>query len=513
MIRLDDLLAKSCGQVNPISLLVRHQEQGDVSKYVVNKPYAVIGRHEACDICISNEKISKQHVYLQILDGRLFCVDQGSRAGIFWQDMPRLYGWLNPAESIKVGPYHVTLEQPVGIEPHPAREVPNTAPFYVKYVPHQNAKAQLEVNESQTFLLRYQMALIGRTRHCNVVLDSEEIAPIHASIVRTKDAKYWLIVPMGHVKVNGHRCQSYDLQDGDVIKIGKHIIRFKITATADKPFHTGQITDSNPDTPRLMDMAASAGDALSTSSLNDSEATGKAIELPRQNEAIVLPARALIISKALPAVVASNAHQPALLISSSPGRSALVKQTSHLATSQQAKVSRPLAQKKAELSKKKTADEMQLMDTLMQHMKQMQQDMMQQMRMNMEMMAEFMVNLQQQQMDMVREELAQLARVNQELAQLRQCLPTAAPDKVEAYKLTISNDSVKSITPQASKAEPVQPKKNQVHGKSPAQTEDLPKDEETPQRHSHTWISQRIAVLENERKSRWEKMKTAVLGK
>ena len=116
---------------------------------------------------------------------------------------------------------------------------------------------------------------------------------------------------------------------------------------------------------------------------------------------------------------------------------------------------------------------------------------------------------------MVREEMAQLAKVTQELMQLRQSLLSTPPGKVEAYKLTITNDHVRSVETEASASETQNepPKKERVNIKYPAQTGGVDKHQDSPPFHSHAWISKRIAILENERKSRWEKMKSAVLGK
>src|SRR4051794_11708153 len=109
MVPLDESLAKSCGQVRPISLLVSSKNEKKVAKYVIKKPFGFVGRHPACDILLTHEDVTKQHVYLQVLDGRLFCVDQGSRGGIYWKDKPRQYGWLDAGEWIEVGPYRITL--------------------------------------------------------------------------------------------------------------------------------------------------------------------------------------------------------------------------------------------------------------------------------------------------------------------------------------------------------------------------------------------------------------------
>lgn len=502
MLDYDVQLAKSCGQLRPMILYARHQDHRTLSKYVITKPYAIIGRNSSCDISLNHEDVSKQHAYLQVLDGKLFCIDQGSRHGIFWKDTPQLYGWVLPGQPIEIGPFQITLEQPVGLEDS-SKNLRNTAPFFAKYSPKVASNAILEINGNKQFDLRHQLALIGRCKHCNIILDTGEISPIHASIVRTMDGKYWLVVPIGiKVKVNHKRCVSMELHDEDVITIGNHTLTFKIvphsTDTGKLPLRNSSSINLQTDEEDASQLPKPPHTPAPSLIEFDSPI---ARELKHQPEAAIESVLAqsvfldrssieeIVLPPVLPADQSSSLVQrPASLpVVSKPG-----------------KVAEELVKQQSEMAPSPPQGDAQLVSAFTQHMQLMQKEMMSQMRMNMEMMAEFMVNLQQQHMDQVREEMTYLAKINQELMQLRQSLLTSPP--VEKEPLIKIGSKQQKI-----------PGKEVADEKQPATKPKfkLPVEDQTTkdEPHSHDWISKRIAVLEGERQSRWEKMKSAVLGK
>jgi len=500
MIDFDDQLAKSCGQIRPMILHARHQDHRTLSKYVITKPYAIIGRNSSCDISLNHEDVSKQHAYLQVLDGKLFCVDQGSRHGIFWKDTPQLYGWVLPGQHIEIGPFEITLEQPVGIE-EGNRNLRNTAPFFAKYSPRVPSNAILEINGNKQFDLRHQLALIGRCKHCNIILDTGEISPIHASIVRTLDGKYWLVVPIGiKVKVNHKRCVSMELHDEDVITIGNHTLTFRIVQ---HPVDSGVLPLRNSSSINLQTDEEAASQlpnpphTPAPSLIEFDSAIARKLEHQPVADLESALAQSIFLDR-------SSIEQIALPVAGpEESGSALVQRRSSSPTAPKSvQIADELVHQHSELSGQPAQGDAQLVSAFTQHMQLMQKEMMTQMRMNMEMMAEFMVNLQQQHMDQVREEMTYLAKINQELMQLRQSLLTPQPVVKETpIKLSSKQQQLPSKEPTGEKQPVSKPKFK------------LPVEEQPSHPHSHDWISKRIAVLEGERQTRWEKMKSAVLGK
>ncbi|HMO36420.1 MAG TPA: FHA domain-containing protein, partial [Gemmatales bacterium] len=461
----------------------------------------------------------------------------------------------------------------------------NTAPFYARFTPYENpSAAYLEINGNRQFELNHQLALIGRSQHCNVILDTNEISPIHASIVRTRDGKYWLVVPIGiKVKVNHKRCVSMELHDGDVINVGNHTLSFKLSdiplvqrvsagssGKIELPGHiqfhleepkTGPLTAPPTPSPSLIEIETrtdlaqfrsqerlTAQDISLDDLLNESNPSGIQLDtLPPDQPAA--PSTALM-------------ERPASELTRQPGsveRNLTEAHATDLISPADSSLQLPSEAQLAAKPDSSSKSEIQLMDVFLDHMKSMQAEMMTQMRMNMEMMANFMVNLQQQHMEQVREELNHLNQINQELLYLRQCLlTTPKPGKSSALQKASSELTVADL-------EPVEPPEKQMaykpvvlppgnstlpvpleqraqitgktkRSKAPATpapepaTASTQPDSPWPGNYtptgpkesgpaasgpapSHDWITKRIATLEGERQSRWEKMRQAVFGK
>src|SRR4051794_22134693 len=64
------------------------------------RPFVLVGRDPGADLVVDHWQVSRRHAYLQLIAGRPFCVDLGSRTGTHWEDGPRRSGWLGPGEAI-----------------------------------------------------------------------------------------------------------------------------------------------------------------------------------------------------------------------------------------------------------------------------------------------------------------------------------------------------------------------------------------------------------------------------
>lgn len=509
---VDELLAKSCGQMRPISLVASLHHGQKATKFVIEKPYAIIGRHAQCDISLPYPDISVQHAYLQVLDGRLFCVDMHSRKWIFWKDKPRLYGWLDADEWIRIGPYTITLEQPVGETRCRAHGAPNTKPFLTRYKTPSTSEAQLVLQDQQILPLQSQLTTIGKSKYCNLELEEEGLSRVHASIVRTNDGKYWIIDLKSRLglKVNGHRCQSALLNHHDTIAIGSYTFAFQVVPKESVRKSVNEHKSVASPDPVTSQKAVTEPAEVMISSARISVPVNQPLLLPHTPTS----SSAIVVSEhrfdehVLPTPETPNNTQ--LVAASS---TSLVKSKANIFIAPHIKLTRSAPQVTQQASSRETIDDFGLMDGLMQCMKQMQQEMMTQMRMNIEMMGEFMKNLQQQQMSMIREELAELGKLNKELLELRQSLlTTTPPDTKESNRQSPSSMNLPANGNATTDTAPGRDTHVELQKKHKAPpTPSMGKD--GPPIDSHVWISKRIAILEKERQSKWEKMKSAVMGR
>ena len=57
-------------------------------------------------------QVSRRHAYLQLIEGRYYCVDLGSRTGTHGGDATERSGWLERGRAIQIGPFTVRPEWP-----------------------------------------------------------------------------------------------------------------------------------------------------------------------------------------------------------------------------------------------------------------------------------------------------------------------------------------------------------------------------------------------------------------
>src|SRR5262249_14620681 len=102
-----DAFQAGCGLQSPIALTVT---EGDTPRSAhFDRPFVIIGRSPSSCLQLDNNKVSYRHAYLQVVAGRIFCVDLGSRCGIFWGGKKRHRGWLETGQPFQIGPYTLSI--------------------------------------------------------------------------------------------------------------------------------------------------------------------------------------------------------------------------------------------------------------------------------------------------------------------------------------------------------------------------------------------------------------------
>ncbi|MEX0586993.1 MAG: hypothetical protein WD176_10125, partial [Pirellulales bacterium] len=73
------------GAPRPIRLAVRGPNTGPPTEHVIEAPYGIIGRGAGSHICLAGDDVGFRHAYLQVIGGRVLCVDLLSRRGLEWE--------------------------------------------------------------------------------------------------------------------------------------------------------------------------------------------------------------------------------------------------------------------------------------------------------------------------------------------------------------------------------------------------------------------------------------------
>src|SRR5271165_4125807 len=93
----------ACGLANPLQLVVESQSTDEGELRLLNQPFAVIGRDPRSDVVLDHPKVSRRHVYIQVVDGEAFWIDLESRTGTRGDGESQESGWLGGERTVSAG--------------------------------------------------------------------------------------------------------------------------------------------------------------------------------------------------------------------------------------------------------------------------------------------------------------------------------------------------------------------------------------------------------------------------
>src|SRR5271166_2343527 len=105
---------KASGGSAPIRFVLENQQTRSKNIFSFVQPNILIGGHPAADIRIDDEAVGRRHLYLQMLDGRLFGVALPEGKAASWPGTEKKAGWIAPQELICFGPF--TLQAIDGVK-------------------------------------------------------------------------------------------------------------------------------------------------------------------------------------------------------------------------------------------------------------------------------------------------------------------------------------------------------------------------------------------------------------
>lgn len=219
------------GAARPIRLAVRKPEGGPPEEVVVDSPYAVIGRSGGCHVCLNRDGVSYRHAYLQVIGGRILCVDLLSSTGVQW-DGSEPGPWLSPEHRLQIGGYTLqlfddgwacdtALPSPLEVRPrHEQRPEFGVLP-----------EVQLELvggPAGKSWPINRVLTLVGRDERCRITCADDRISKVHCSLLLAPSG-LWVIDLLGRggVLVNGERVACAYLPDQAELQVGKYQLRVR----------------------------------------------------------------------------------------------------------------------------------------------------------------------------------------------------------------------------------------------------------------------------------------------
>jgi pSer/pThr/pTyr-binding forkhead associated (FHA) protein len=204
----------ACGSPEPLRVGVGERDQLLTDTRTFRQPFLVIGRRPDSDLRLDHWQVSRRHAYLQMIEGRYFCVDLGSRTGTHGGDASERFGWLERGRALQIGPFTVRPEWP---ERAP-REAPTT-PGVIWELPGRAIGQSL-------WRMDRQLALIGRAPACQIRIVQPDVSKYHCSLVLTPMG-VWAVDLLGQngIFVNDEPVRYARLEDGDTLRVGSHLLR------------------------------------------------------------------------------------------------------------------------------------------------------------------------------------------------------------------------------------------------------------------------------------------------
>jgi pSer/pThr/pTyr-binding forkhead associated (FHA) protein len=229
--RVMNLFAKACGATGPLQLSVERSDDPAIERHVFDAPFLTVGRDPRADLCLTHRGISRRHAYLQLVSGRLYCLDLGSRFGTYVGGECRQAGWVGRRQVIRIGPYRLRLDAGDG-EQWASRggEVNGGASQFpeVSSLPRLFLELWDRSDEPSVWQIERELTLIGTSADCEVRVLDPSVSAQHCSLLRTSTG-IWVVDLLGidGVMVNGTAVRYARVYDGDELHLGNALIRLR----------------------------------------------------------------------------------------------------------------------------------------------------------------------------------------------------------------------------------------------------------------------------------------------
>ena len=200
-------------------LSVDSPDGGEAESRAFDLPFVLVGRDSRSDLRLSRPEVCDRHAYFQLVEGRVFCIDLGSRVGVSHGGRCRRVGRLDRDRPVRIGPYRIRLlagDQDTALED----------PFDPD---DRRPRLDLELRHRSVrrtrCSLRGALALIGSGSDCQIQLIDPSVSNYHACLVQTAKG-VWIVnlLGQGGVRVNEVDVSYAQLYEGDTIQVGHSLI-------------------------------------------------------------------------------------------------------------------------------------------------------------------------------------------------------------------------------------------------------------------------------------------------
>ena len=237
---MDDELAarflQECGGSDSLRIEVRGPAGSSSSRLELGRPWLVIGRDPEADLVLDDPLVSRRHAYWQLIDDSVYCVDLQSRTGLRWPDGARLQDWADSEASLGIGPFWLRDGRDLPSPKDPGSPWPTSRTYRPESEPKVEGTLEFLDSARPTWRISRTLVLVGRSRRCRVRLQGAGVSGIHCSLVRTAGG-FWVVdlLSKAGTVVNEDAIRQTKLEDGDILRLGNHRLRFRSRAATMPP--------------------------------------------------------------------------------------------------------------------------------------------------------------------------------------------------------------------------------------------------------------------------------------
>jgi pSer/pThr/pTyr-binding forkhead associated (FHA) protein len=245
---------EACGANGPLRLEWDDCVTGTPVQRDFERPAVVVGRNPRADLVLEHPEVGRRHAYLQLVDGRLFAMDLGSR-DLRWGGVPRRGGWVDRSRPVQIGPTTIRVADGEGAEdlgpgPGPtSRRYKSRAPLPAAVLDFGG-----RVHELPRCPLDRVLTLVGGSDRCHVRLTEQGISRVICALLRTPMGVWAVdLLSSRGISVNGVVCRQARLEDGDILRVGNLFARLTYAAAAAPPSldapapRAGSVSGPGPD--------------------------------------------------------------------------------------------------------------------------------------------------------------------------------------------------------------------------------------------------------------------------
>ena len=198
--------------------------------HVIGAPFALIGRARGCSLRLDHPAVSRRHIYLQAVLGRMYCIDL-SHSGETILDGTRHAQWLKPDQVLRVGPFEVRLLDAIDLGGRGEQAPVSFSPLD-RYAGQLGPMPKVKVEFFKDAAYRTNstinrlIVLGGSSDACKFRLQEKSVSSIHFSFVLTHDG-LWVMDLAGRngIAVNNRPVQFGRLGDQDELRVGTFLMR------------------------------------------------------------------------------------------------------------------------------------------------------------------------------------------------------------------------------------------------------------------------------------------------